>query len=179
MTEEERLRVTDKRGKQEEAGSTPPVTLTPDEETVGFAEVVPEISLDELKRMKADLENDRKRLIRQHNEQIAYASRDYAKRMIPVLDHFRLALEHGEGGQGIEIAYKELLEVLMSEGLEEIAVNEGDPFDPTIHHALAMQTSDETTVESVLKVHRPGYRFKDHVLRAVEVVVAQPQEMDA
>jgi molecular chaperone GrpE (heat shock protein) len=33
-------------------------------------------------------------------------------------------------------------------------------------------------VETVKLVHRRGYRFKDHVLRAPEVVVAQPAQTE-
>ena len=139
----------------------------------------PQISLDELQRLKADLDNTRKRMIREQSRAIEYAAKDVMKRLIPVIDHFRLAIEHGEGGSGIELAMKELMDVLTSEGLEEIDVTEGTPFDPTLHHALATHPDPEVEVDTVKQVHRTGFRFKEHILRAPEVLVAQPVEREA
>ena len=149
-----------------EALGDPP---TPDE---------PQLSVDELQRLKADLENTRKRMIREQSRALEYATKDVMKKMIPVIDHFRLAIEHGEGGSGIELALKELLDVLASEGLEEIDVTEGTPFDPEFHHALATHPDPEVEVDTVKQVHRGGFRFKDHILRAPEVLVAQPMEQE-
>ena len=136
----------------------------------------PQLSLDELQRLKADLDNTRKRMIREQSRALEYATKDVMKKMIPVIDHFRLAIEHGEGGNGIEMALKELLDVLASEGLEEIDVSAGTPFDPEFHHALATHADPEVAVDTVKQVHRGGFRFKDHILRAPEVLVAQPVE---
>jgi molecular chaperone GrpE len=196
MNEEPRIRVSDKRRSAHAAkvaADTPGVTARDEgEQTLmdessaqeqmplaaarGYAgpATEDEFSIDELKRLKADLENDRKRLLRQHNDSLNYATKDLVKRMIPVIDHFQLAIEHGEGGSGVQLALNELLEVLSAEGLEEIEVSEGSEFDPQVHHALAIQPDQSATTETVTSVHRRGYRFKGHVLRAPEVVVAQP-----
>jgi molecular chaperone GrpE len=196
MSEEPRIRVSDKRRSADAAkvaAGTPGVVARDEGEQtlmdessateqtpLGSARGYPgspvedEVSLDELKRLKADLENDRKRLLRQHNDSLSYATKDLVKRMIPVIDHFQLAIEHGEGGPGVQLALNELLEVLTAEGLEEIVVSEGSEFDPQVHHAFAIQPDQSVTTETVTGVHRRGYRFKGHVLRSPEVVVAQP-----
>ena len=137
-------------------------------------DVTPQLSVEELQRLKADLDNTRKRMIREQSRSLEYATKDVMKKLIPVIDHFRLAIEHGEGGEGIELALKELTDVLAGEGLEEIEVPEGTPFDPTVHHALAIHPDTEVEVDTVKQVHRNGYRYKDHILRAPEVLVAQP-----
>ena len=134
----------------------------------------PQLSLDEILRLKADLENTRKRMIREQSRALEYATKDVMKKLIPVIDHFRLAVEHGEGGSGIELALKELMDVLASEGLEEVEVAPGTPFDPTLHHALATHPDPEVETDTVKEVHRNGLRYKDHILRAPEVLVAQP-----
>ena len=136
----------------------------------------PQLSIDELQRLKADLDNTRKRMVREQSRAIEYATKDVMKKLIPVIDHFRLALDHGEGGSGIELALKELMDVLAAEGLEEIDVTEGTPFDPTLHHALATHPDPEVKVDTVKQVHRGGFRYKEHILRAPEVLVAQPVE---
>lgn len=152
--------------------------LTPEAPGDDAATEEPSLSVDELQRLKADLENTRKRMIREQSRALEYATKDVMKRLIPVIDHFRLALDHGEGGSGIELALKELMDVLASEGLEEIEVAEGTPFDPTLHHALAIHSDPAVEVETVKQVHRSGFRFKDHILRAPEVLVAQPVERE-
>ena len=138
----------------------------------------PGLSVEELQRLKADLENTRKRMVREQSRALEYATKDVMKNLIPVIDHFRLAIEHGEGGEGIELALKELIDVLAGEGLEEIEVAEGTPFDPTVHHALAIHPDPEVDVDTVKQVHRNGYRYKEHILRAPEVLVAQPVQQE-
>jgi molecular chaperone GrpE len=150
-----------------------------DVEQTPLGEIVEEdpeetLSLAELQRLKADLENDRKRMMREQTRALEYAARDLAKRLIPVIDHFRLAIEHEEAGEGVTLAFKELLDVLAAEGFEEIEVPEGTPFDPQVHHALAIHVDPTVEVETVAQVHRAGYRFKEQVLRSPEVLVAQP-----
>ncbi len=176
---------------QEVAGSTPGVEArggdgqdlleeTSEVEQTPAGEAVAEPDYRDLYlRERAEGENLRKRMFKQQQESVAYATKDLAKRLVPVIDHFNLAIEHGEGGSGIELALKELLTALGHEGLEEIAVEKGEPFDPNVHHALTTVTDASVSTDVVAEVHRKGYRFKDHVLRAPEVVVAQPvQDVD-
>ncbi|MDQ3939857.1 MAG: nucleotide exchange factor GrpE [Actinomycetota bacterium] len=147
------------------------------EDPGAIRDAAPEISVEELQRLKADLENDRKRMVREQNRALDYATRDLVKRFIPVIDHLRLAIEHGEGGNGVELALKELLDILGAQGLHGIDVHEGDRFDPTVHHALSSRVDPEVEVDTVVAIHRPGFRFKDQVVRSAEVVVAQPAEV--
>lgn len=128
-------------------------------------------------RAMAETENVRKLMTRRQGEMVADANRALMRRLIPVLDHFNLAIEHGEGGAGIQLALKELMEALGAEGLSEIDVADGEEFDPTIHNALTTMPDPSVTRDTVRQVHRKGYLFRDQVLRAPEVVVAQaPQE---
>jgi molecular chaperone GrpE (heat shock protein) len=102
------------------------------------------------------------------------ATRRLVERLLPALDHFELALEHGEGGKGIELAVRQVGDVLAAEGLQEIEVPEGSDFDPRVHHAVATYHDASVSVDTVTKVQRRGYRFKGQTLRSPEVVVAQP-----
>ena len=146
------------------------------EEQTPLGELVdePAVTIEELQRMKAELENSRKRMKREQTRSVAYATEVLMRKMLPVVDHFQLAVDHDEAGDGVKLALKELMEVLSSEGLEEIDAPAGTPFDPTVHHALATQPDPDVTEDTVTQVHRRGYRFKERVLRAPEVVVAQP-----
>ncbi|MFP5298289.1 MAG: nucleotide exchange factor GrpE [Actinomycetota bacterium] len=125
-------------------------------------------------RELADKDNFRKLMIKKQTEVAEYANEDLARALLPVLDHFNLAIEHGEASEGVRLAFKELIEVLGNAGLREIPVKQGDPFDPQIHHALTTMSDASAEFESVGQVHRRGYAFREKVLRAPEVVVAQP-----
>lgn len=137
------------------------------------------ISLEELQALKADLENARKRMLKEQTRTVEYATKELVKRLLPVIDHFHLAIDHGEAGDGVQLAFKELIEVLSVEGLEEIETNPGDAFDPAVHHALTTMPDPEVSEERVGQIHRRGYRFKEHILRAPEVVVSQPTERES
>ena len=147
---------------------------TSDVEQTPAGESEPQVSLAELQALKADLENARKRMVREQTRSVEHATRALVDRLIPVIDHFNLAIEHGEAGSGVQLAFKELIEILSAEGLSEIEVEAGEAFDPGVHHALTVHPDPEVAHDTVSQVHRRGYSFKGHVLRAPEVVVAQP-----
>jgi molecular chaperone GrpE len=142
---------------------------------VGEVESVP---LEDLRRLQADFDNYRKRMIREQTQMAARASARLIEKLLPVLDNFERAISHGEGGAGVELVYKELRRTLEQEGLEEIEA-EGEPFDPTIHHAISAIEDPEVSEPIVREVHQRGYRLKDQVLRYAMVVVAQPAEAKA
>lgn len=129
-------------------------------------------------RELADRDNYRKLMIKKQTEAAEYANEDLARALLPVLDHFNLAIEHGEASDGVRLAFKELIEVLSGAGLEEITAEPGEPFDPQKHNALTTMPDPSVSVESIGQVHRKGYSFRQKVLRAPEVVVAQPAEAE-
>jgi molecular chaperone GrpE len=160
-----------------------PVLLeeTSEQEQVPLGEIQepppePELSVAELQRVKADLENARKRMLKEQTRITEYASRRLVEKFLPVLDHFQLALDHGEGGKGIELAIRQAVDVLAGEGLQEVDVPEGTEFDPRLHHAVATYRDPSVAVDTVTKVQRRGYNFKGQFLRSPEVVVAQPAD---
>ncbi|MDP9224337.1 MAG: nucleotide exchange factor GrpE [Actinomycetota bacterium] len=189
MTEEQprppiKVKVHDKRGGGTAGPEDPagPVLLeeTSEQEQIPLGEIdqqapaEPELTISELQRMKADLENARKRMVKEQTRITEHATRRLVERLLPALDHFQLALDHGEGGKGIELAVRQVQDVLAGEGLEEIDVPEGSEFDPRLHHAVATYHDPAVSVDTVTKVQRRGYRFKGQTLRSPEVVVAQP-----
>jgi molecular chaperone GrpE (heat shock protein) len=132
--------------------------------------------LDDLKRLQADFDNYRKRMMR---EQAATAGRAKARlmeQMLPVLDAFDQALEHDDGSSGMELIYKQLKATLEAEGLEEIPA-EGVPFDPHVHDAVDSREDPAVSEIVTRSVYRRGYRVGDQVLRAAMVVVARPPEV--
>jgi molecular chaperone GrpE len=130
--------------------------------------------LDDLKRLQAEFDNYRKRMMREQTEIASRAGARLVERLLPVLDNFERAIGHSED-DGMKLVHKELISVLESEGLSGIEAL-GAPFDPNLHEAVESYDEEGIIEPTVVKVHRTGYEFKGKVLRAAMVAVARPAE---
>lgn len=133
--------------------------------------------LDALKRLQAEFDNFRKRVIKE-NEQISrQASAEVVQEVLPVLDNFeravKAAIEHDEEvlSTGVELVYNQLRDILYRRGLCEIEA-EGATFDPTLHEAVLCKPSREHEEGKVTEVLEKGYHFHDRVMRPARVVVS-------
>ena len=151
------------------------------EEQLAALEAERDEHLNDLKRVAAEFENYRKRVLRDQESLVARAHERLVKELLPVLDDLERALaaaeEHEEATleEGVRLVHRELADALAREGLAEIETN--GVFDPHVHEALLSQPSDQD-VGSVLEVVQKGYRLGDRVLRPARVVVAAPREED-
>src|SRR5215210_3833610 len=121
--------------------------------------------LEQLRRVTADFDNYRKRILKQQTEHLERAAEGLVEKLLAVLDTFDLALAHGEG---FEQVYGTFVGVLEKEGLERINPLD-QPFDPNEADAVAHEDADDGPV--VADVLRPGYRWKGRVLRPAMVKV--------
>lgn len=134
--------------------------------------------LEHLRRVQADFENYRKRMLREQTAQIERATEGLIEQLLPILDAFELALLNSGSDaerlrKGLELVYSELLGVLEKAGLERIDAR-GKPFDPAEHEAVmqVQRPAGEGGEPGVLDVVRTGYRMKGRVLRPAMVKVA-------
>jgi molecular chaperone GrpE len=134
--------------------------------------------LDDLRRLQAEFDNYRKRVLREQTAMASRASARLVERLLPVLDNFERAISHGEGGPGVALVHKELRQALEQEGLEEIEA-EGATFDPRVHEAFQAVEDPDVDEVMVREVYRRGYKLGDQVLRPAMVVVMRPPEPDA
>jgi len=153
------------------------------EERLAALEAERDEYLNDLKRVAAEFENYRKRVLRDQESLVARAHERRVRELLPVLDDLERALaaaeEHEEAKleEGVRLVHRELKDALDREGVAEIET-EGH-FDPHVHEALLSQPS-EAEEGSVLEVLQKGYKLGDHVLRPARVVVAAPRgEADA
>ena len=130
-------------------------------------------------RAAADLDNYRKRSIREKEEAIRYANSALLEKLLPVLDNFELGLEAAKTAQdpasivqGMAMVEKQLRDFLTSHGVELIPA-EGEAFDPTRHEAVAQEPSREIPEGRVVRQMRKGYKLKDRILRASTVTVSK------
>ncbi len=133
-------------------------------------------------RARTDLENVRRRVQREREDTRKTLTADLLGGFLPVLDHFDLAVRAAESSsdprailQGVVMIQRELLGLLQTLGLERIE-DQGLPFDPTIHEAVATGSDPETPDQTILEVMRPGWRYGDRCLRPAMVKVNRVEE---
>lgn len=138
-----------------------------------------EENLDGWKRAKADYINLKKETDKKLQETIQYANAAILLDMLPVNDHFKLAMQHipkeereKDWVKGIEHIHKEFLELLNRMGIEEIKT-EGEIFDPELHEAIGREKKDGAKPGTILKEAAPGYKLFNKVLQHAKVHVAE------
>ncbi|HEX6475953.1 MAG TPA: nucleotide exchange factor GrpE [Acidimicrobiales bacterium] len=127
--------------------------------------------LDALRRVQADFENYKKRVLKQQTEHLERAAEGLVVKLLPILDSIDLAVAHaGDSPEAKVLApiASSLVDVLEKEGLERIDPR-GQPFDPNQHDAVMHEEGDEEP--EVSDVLRAGYRWKGRVLRPAMVKV--------
>lgn len=130
-------------------------------------------------RARADLDNFRKRALREKEEAIRYANNGLLERLLPVIDNFELGLDAAKSAadtasilQGMSMVHKQLQDFLKNNGLEEVQA-EGEAFDPNKHDAVSQEFSTEIPEGHVVRQVRKGYKIKDRLVRASSVIVSK------
>jgi molecular chaperone GrpE len=131
-------------------------------------------------RAQADFENYRKRSAREAAAATQRGAMKLAKELLPAVDNLERALEHAPEASndaeqafvaGIRHVHSDLIAALQRAGIERYSP-EGEPFDPTLHEAVAQQPFDGFAPGTVVEVFQRGYRIGENVVRPARVVVA-------
>jgi molecular chaperone GrpE len=133
-------------------------------------------------RTEADFRNYKAREEREKKDLINWANSTLVCDILPVLDAFDRAFDGvaatDEGLSwitGFRQIQKMLLDVLGKHGLDEMKCV-GETFDPSLHEAVVQQEGAEGVI---LDEFRKGYKLKDKLLRAPQVVVGKGSEASA
>jgi molecular chaperone GrpE len=145
------------------------------------------VARERLLRLQADFDNFRKRTLRERQEILRRATDDVLLELLPVLDHFDLALQaaadHDADKQLVE-GFR-LVEEQISTALEKFGLTpidaEGQDFDHNLHEAISRLPSVDHADGKVLSQTRRGYKSGDRLLRPAQVVVSSgsPDSADA
>lgn len=140
---------------------------------------------DQFLRLSADFDNYRKRVLREKSEILEYANEALVLELLPVLDHFQLALKSAAKHkaersiqEGLHLIHDQLMGTLAKFGLNPFD-SEKQPFDPGRHEAVSYLPSEEYPEGTVITQTRTGYRFKNKVLRPAQVVVSSGKHAPA
>lgn len=138
---------------------------------------------DQMLRKQADVENYRKRLIRDKEESVQYANAKLITDLLQPLDDFDRAIAAAESTKdfqtmydGIVMVRKQMFGMLERNwGLHQIEAV-GKEFDPAEHEACMMVEDPSCEVETVLDDFAKGYKLHDRVIRPSKVRVGKPVE---
>ena len=134
---------------------------------------------DLLLRGKAELDNYKKRTIKQMQQAQLYSTEKLASELMVIIDSLEAAeklsldpnLKIESLVEGNTLLLKTTQEVFSKLQIEEINPIE-ESFDPDFHQAMATQESDSPD-NSVLEVMQKGYKLKSKLLRPALVIVAK------
>jgi molecular chaperone GrpE len=132
-------------------------------------------------RALAELENFRKRSAREVDAARQFGVEKFAGDLLPVADTLALALESAATAdaatlaQGQEATLRLLLKAFERAGLAAVDP-EGQPFDPALHEAMAMQPDASLPPHTVLKVIQRGWLLNGRLLRPARVLVSTAPE---
>lgn len=130
-------------------------------------------------RAQAELENYRKRVARERDEEYKRAQSVVLERLLPVLDNFEFGMMEVRKGDpkspiavGMEMIERQLKEFMSSSGVEVIDAV-GAKFDPNLHEAVSQEEDASAPEGTVIRQLRRGFRLRDRLLRAAMVVVSK------
>lgn len=136
---------------------------------------------DRFMRALADAENTRKRGERERREAEQYGGSKLSRDILPVYDNMKRALdavtdEQREASkaliEGIELTMRELLNVFQKHGIERVAPQIGDRFDPQLHQAMFEAPVPDTKAGEIIQVMTEGFMLHDRLLRPAQVGVS-------
>lgn len=130
-------------------------------------------------RAVADLENFRRRTVREKEELRLFSASRLLEDLLPALDNLGLGLAAAKQPKadlkglagGVDLVQQQLKGALAAHGLKEINPL-GEPFDPHQQEAISHEPSPDVKPEHVLRVVRTGYVLNGRLLRPASVVVS-------
>ncbi len=137
---------------------------------------------DKYLRTLAEMDNQRKRMIRERDDFQKYANEKLILSILPVVDNFERAINAGENSNtdkkildGVKLIFKQLKDILEKEGLKPFE-SVGQKFDPYKHEAFFAIESKEHEPSTILEEIEKGYLLDDKIIRPAKVTVSKQRE---
>ena len=134
---------------------------------------------DAMLRMQAEMENLRKRLVRDLEKSRKFALERIMKDLLQVRDSLELGLETDSESataeqlrEGQALTFKMLDKALRDHDMELIDPL-GEVFNPEFHQAVTVLPSEEFEENSVMEVLQKGFKLHDRLIRPAMVVVSR------
>lgn len=135
---------------------------------------------NELLRLQAESENQRKRHARDLENAHKFGMEKFIQDVLPVWDSLAMGMTAARADnvnvgsviEGMELTLKMMSDTMKKFNLEEIDP-QGEPFDPEMHQAMSMLESADVVPNTVINVFQKGYRLNGRLIRPAMVVVSK------
>lgn len=134
---------------------------------------------DKYLRAQAELDNTRKRLIKEKEEYVKFANEDILSDILYVVDNFDRALQHMSSAEkvesileGVKMIQKQFHLLLEQKGVIKIEAA-GKKFDPALHEAVERVETEEDKDGVIIEEVQAGYLLNGRLLRPAVVKVGK------
>jgi molecular chaperone GrpE len=178
-TREEHSKKSRERGKKEREKQIEEMSKQELLEKIKEAERKSQENYDLYLRTYAEMENIKKRGVREREDLAKFANESLIKEILPVIDSLEKALIHGGDDtntsglvEGIEMTLKGLMGTLEKAGLRGVEAM-GKPFDPNFHEAISQQPDETVPPKHVIMEMQKGYLLNGRLIRPSIVVISR------
>jgi molecular chaperone GrpE len=133
-------------------------------------------------RTLADYHNSQRRAAANEREARQQGATGVIQSVLPVLDHFDLALNLDASRAtaeqvvgGVKVIRDEIMKVLQSHGVSVVAPARGEEFDPKKHQAVTQGVEPGVKPGRIIATLQTGYALGDRVIRPAMVSVAKSE----
>ena len=134
---------------------------------------------DQLLRSAAEFENLKRRTTKDVENAHKFGTEKLINDLFPVIDSLEKAIETALGvegaeaiAEGVELSLKLFMDTLGRNGVNTVDPL-GEPFNPSLHEALAVVPNENAEPNSVMEVIQKGFTLNDRLVRAAKVVVVK------
>ncbi|MCP4874337.1 MAG: nucleotide exchange factor GrpE [Gammaproteobacteria bacterium] len=135
---------------------------------------------EQMMRLRAEIENNRKRAERDLENAHKYALKNFVENLLPIMDSMEMGYTAASADnatldsirEGSELTMNMFIQVLEKNGLEQVDPV-GEKFDPERHQAISMIEVEKAESGTVVEVMQKGFLLNDRLVRPAMVVVAK------
>jgi molecular chaperone GrpE len=133
---------------------------------------------DRYKRALADLDNYRKRSVRDAERRVEASKEALLRDWLETVDSVERALSgmdpHDPVSEGLRIVLDQMDAILARQGVQRIGAR-GERFDPERHEAVGVRPAADVPDRTILDVARSGFALNGRTLRPAEVIVSRDE----
>ena len=150
------------------------------EEKLTLAEQQVHENWEKLMRMTAEVDNVRRRAVKDVEQAHRYGLEKMVSSLLPVLDSLEQATQlvdqqtHPAMFEGLQLTMKLFLDTLDKQNVCQLNPV-GELFNPQEHEVMSMMDSPDLPPNSVLTVFQKGYRLADRIIRPARVIIVKPK----
>ena len=161
--------------KEEEAKELSPLEQLEEQVRLKDEEILKQ--KDTFLREKAELDNFKKRLIKEKEDFAQFANERLLKELLQIEDNLERAMEAPNATleslkEGVEMIQKQFKDFLKNQKVEVIEAFV-KPFDPNLHEVLNQQESEEHEENTVIEEYSKGFTLNGRILRPAKVVISK------